>query len=294
MNKKTTKFLLLAPPVGYLFVFFVIPTLIMILASFRLPGDFGGLAPMFDEDSFPQPNLTFSNYLQLFEDSVYLELFFKSCLYAILTTLLCLLIAYPMAMVIASSKEKYRDFLLLLVILPFWSNFLIRIYAWMIILSPEGGVGKFISSIGSLIGFERVSLLFSPFAVIVCLVYVNLPFMILPLYTNLEKHDHSLLEAAQDLGASAWKRFRFITLPLSLPGIYAGSALVFIPALGMFAIPDILGGTNGMMIGNLIKSQFLETRDWPFGSVLSIVLTIIALLFVGIAVVLSKPRRANI
>jgi spermidine/putrescine transport system permease protein len=292
MNKKLAKLFVMMPPVGYLILFFVIPTLIMVLASFRPAGEYAGLAPLFENDSSYQLNLTFSSYLQLFEDNVYLALFLKSFLYALLTTTFCLLIAYPMALVIVRAKAKHRDLLLLLVILPFWSNFLIRIYAWMIILSPGGALGKLFSNIGGLFGLDRISLLFSPFAVVVCLVYVNLPFMILPLYTNLEKHDPALLDAAQDLGARTWHRFRYITLPQSLPGIYAGAALVFIPALGMFAVPDILGGTNGMMIGNLIKSQFLDTRDWPFGSVLSIALTFIALAFVGVAAVLAKPRRA--
>ena len=137
-------------------------------------------------------------------------------------------------------------------------------------------------------------LLFSSFAVLVCLVYVHLPFMVLPLYANLEKHDQALLDAAQDLGANAWQRFWRITFPLSLPGVYAGAALVFIPALGIFAIPDILGGPDDSLIGNVIKQQFLETRDWPFGSVLSIVLTVAALALAGLAawVGTAQPRHA--
>ena len=123
------------------------------------------------------------------------------------------------------------------------------------------------------------------------LVYLHLPFMVLPLYANLEKHDPSLLDAAQDLGASAWQRFWRVTFPLSLPGVYAGAALVFIPALGIFAIPDLLGGTSGIMIGNLIKQQFLETRDWPFGSALSIILTLFALLLAGSAAWIARPKR---
>ena len=134
-------------------------------------------------------------------------------------------------------------------------------------------------------------LLFSSFAVLVCLVYVHLPFMVLPLYANLEKHDQALLDAAQDLGANAWQRFWRITFPLSLPGVYAGAALVFIPALGIFAIPDILGGPDDSLIGNVIKQQFLETRDWPFGSVLSIVLTVAALVLAGLAAWVG-PRAA--
>ena len=186
---------------------------------------------------------------------------------------LCLALAYPLAALIARTAKKYRDLLLLLVILPFWSNFLIRIYAWMIILGPQAALARGVNAVLAALGHEPVPLLFSSFAVLVCLVYVHLPFMVLPLYANLEKHDQALLDAAQDLGANAWQRFWRITFPLSLPGVYAGAALVFIPALGIFAIPDILGGPEDSLIGNLIKQQFLETRDWPFGSVLSIVLT---------------------
>jgi spermidine/putrescine transport system permease protein len=186
-------------------------------------------------------------------------------------------LAYPLASLIARSDRKHRDLLLLLVILPFWSNFLIRVYAWMIILGPNAAIARTVNAFLGLFGLEPVSLLFSSFAVLVCLVYVHLPFMVLPLYANLEKHDRTLLDAAQDLGAGAWQRFWRITFPLSLPGVYAGAALVFIPAFGIFAIPDILGGPDDSLIGNVIKQQFLETRDWPFGSVLSIVLTVLAL-----------------
>jgi spermidine/putrescine transport system permease protein len=142
-------------------------------------------------------------------------------------------------------------------------------------------------------GHEPVPLLFSSFAVLVCLVYVHLPFMVLPLYANLEKHDPALLEAARDLGASSWQRFWRITWPLSLPGVYAGGALVFIPALGIFAIPDILGGPDDSLIGNVIKQQFLETRDWPFGSVLSIVLTVSALAIAGLAAWVARHNLAT-
>jgi spermidine/putrescine transport system permease protein len=203
----------------------------------------------------------------------------------------CLVIAYPLSMLIARSPKKHRDLLVLLVILPFWSNFLIRVYAWMIILGPQSVFVRALNHFIGFFGFEPVSLLFTPFAVIVGLVYVHLPFMVLPLYTNLEKHDPALLDAAQDLGANAWQRFWRVTFPLSLPGVYAGAALVFIPALGIFAIPDILGGTEGIMIGNVIKQQFLDTRDWPFGSVLSMVLTVMAVGMAGIAAWVGRKSR---
>jgi len=269
------------PPLVYLLVFFAAPALIMVLASFRSPAEFGGLAPLVDEAG--KLDLNIDSYVRLFTETVFMRVFVKSAWYAALTTLTCLLLAYPLATLIAKSSAKYRDLLLLLVILPFWSNFLIRIYAWMIILGPNAALAKLVNGIRALFGAGPVPLLFSGFAVLICLVYVHLPFMVLPIYANLEKHDQALLDAAQDLGASAWQRFWRITFPLSLPGVFAGAALVFIPALGIFAIPDILGGPEDTLIGNLIKQQFLETRDWPFGSVLSIALTVAALVLAGMA-----------
>lgn len=273
--------LLTLPPMAYLLIFFAIPTLIMLFASFRYAGEYGGLAPWYSyEDGSLAFDLTLENWQRLFETDIYLRLFIKSIGYALLTTLLCILLSYPLALMIARSPRKHRDLLLLLVILPFWSNFLVRIYAWMIILSPGGAITQAINSVRDMFGLEPISLMYSASAVILCLVYVHLPFMVLPLYANLEKHSMSLLDAAQDLGANRWSRFWNITWPLSLPGVYAGSILVFIPVLGMFAIPDLLGGTDGIMIANVIKQQFIESRDWPFGSVLSMVLTAAAVLVV--------------
>ena len=286
------KWLIGGPPLAYLVVFFAVPVLIMVVASFRFPGEFGGLAPLFAEDETGRHlDLTLESYARFFSDSLYAWLFVKSFAYAAITTLACLVIAYPLAMLIARSPKKRRDLLVLLVILPFWSNFLIRVYAWMIILGPQSVFVRGLNHFIGLFGAEPVSLLYTPFAVIVGLVYVHLPFMVLPLYANLEKHDPALLDAAQDLGANAWRRFWRVTFPLSLPGVYAGAALVFIPALGIFAIPDILGGTEGIMIGNVIKQQFLDTRDWPFGSVLSMVLTVMAIGLAGLAAWIARRSR---
>jgi spermidine/putrescine transport system permease protein len=286
------KWLIGGPPLAYLVVFFAIPVLIMVLASFRNPGEFGGLAPLFnDESGSRQLDLTTESYGRFFSDFLYTRLFLKSFAYAALTTFICLVIAYPLSMLIARSPKKHRDLLVLLVILPFWSNFLIRVYAWMIILGPQSVFVTMLNHVAGWFGGAPLTLLYTPFAVIVGLVYVHLPFMVLPLYANLEKHDPALLDAAQDLGASAWWRFWRVTFPLSLPGVYAGAALVFIPALGIFAIPDILGGTEGIMIGNVIKQQFLDTRDWPFGSVLSMVLTVMAVIIAGLAAWVARRSR---
>ena len=292
MNKENRflKWLTGGPPFLFLLVFFVAPSLIMILASFRFPGEYGGLAPLF---SSGKAALTLETYQFFFSDFIYTQVFIKSFGMALATTLICLLMAYPVALLIARSDKKFRDLMVLLVVLPFASNFLIRIYAWMIILGPQAAFSRLVNGALGWFGFEPVALLFSPFAVLVGMVYVHLPFMVLPLYTNLEKHDPVLLDAAQDLGANAWHRFWRVTWPLSLPGVFSGSALVFIPVLGMFAIPDILGGTRDMLIGNLIKEQFLGVRDWPFGATLSIVLTLLVLALAGLAAWAGRARRGE-
>lgn len=280
-QKSWQKQLLSLPPFIYLLLLFAVPTVIMLFASFRFPGEYGGLAPWYYyEEGELSFDLTLENWQRLFEDSLYLGLLFKSVIYALLTTLLCILLGFPLAQMIAHSSKKRRNLLLLLVILPFWSNFLVRIYAWMIIFSPTGVLTNMLNAVRGWFGMEPTTLMYSSFAVIVAMVYVHLPFMVLPLYANLEKHDPALLDAAQDLGANAWQRFWKVTWPLALPGVYAGSILVFIPVLGMFAIPELLGGTDGIMIANVIKQQFVESRDWPFGSVLSMVITVVAIVVV--------------
>lgn len=267
-GERLSRWLVTLPPSLFLIVFFLVPSLIMAAASFRQPGEFGGLAPLADS------GLSLEAYRFVVDDFIYAWILLKSFAVAGLTTLLCLLLAYPLALLIARSPRRQRNLLVLLVILPFASNLLIRVYAWIIILGP-------------------LNLLYSPVAVIAGMVYVHLPFMILPLYTNLEKHDPALLEAAQDLGADTWTRFRRVTWPLSLPGILSGSALVFIPVLGMFAIPELLGGTGDILIGNLVKEQFLDNRDWPLGATLSIMLTIAVLGVAAISAALTRRRGST-
>ncbi|MBI3480196.1 MAG: ABC transporter permease [Nitrosomonadales bacterium] len=288
--ERLTRYLVSGPPFLFLLLLFAAPSAIMVIASFRYPGEFGGLAPLASADPNALHGITLETYQFFFSDFIYTEIFVKSILMALATTLICLVMAYPLALLIARSAKQRRDLLVLLVILPFASNFLIRIYAWMIVLGPQSALSRLLNGMLSLLGHAPVQLLFSPFAVLVALVYVHLPFMVLPLYTNLEKHDPALLDAAQDLGANAWHRFWRVTFPLSLPGVFSGAALVFIPVLGMFAIPELLGGTGDMLIGNLIKEQFLATRDWPFGSTLSIMLTIAVLLIAWLIAKLGAIR----
>jgi spermidine/putrescine transport system permease protein len=259
-----TRWLVTLPPTLFLLLFLLVPALIVVLASFRETGEFGGLAPW--------PGVSLEACRFLVSDVIYLEIFARSFLVAALTTLICIVLAYPLAWLIARSPKRRRDFLVLLVVLPFASNFLVRIYAWIMLLGPA-------------------NLLYTPLAVIIGLVYTHLPFMLLPLYTNLEKHDPAWLEAAQDLAANGWTRFWRVTFPLSLPGIFSASALVFVPVLGMFAVPELLGGTGDILIGNLIKEAFLENRDWPLGAALSIMLTICVLALAGIA---SRAARRGL
>lgn len=284
----TEKRILSIPPLIYLVIFFLLPMLIMVLIAFRQPGDYGGVAPLIEQvNNKIHLNLTFDSFRFAFTHGFIWTLFIRSMIFSLLSTFFCLLIGYPLALLIARSGKKYRDLLLLLVIIPFWSCFLIRVYAWMIILGPQSAVSILTNNLLVFFGFSPVELLHTQFAVIICLVYINLPFMVLPLYANLEKHDHALIEAGRDLGATPLRTFLKITLPLSLPGVLAGSALVFIPCIGMFVVPELVGNNNSLMIGNLIKQQFLDSMNWPLGSVTSVIMTLSVLmvsLLVGIGV----------
>jgi spermidine/putrescine transport system permease protein len=279
-------------PALALVILFVAPTLIMGVATFQFPDDFGGLAPLWQHDAAGlQLNLTLENYERVAQDLIYARVFLKSLGYAAVVTVICAMLSYPIALAIATAPARYRDLLLLLVILPFWSNFLIRVYAWVMLLGPEGAVTRTINAVLALVGLDPVRLIYTPAAVLMGLVYVHLPFMILPLYANLRRHDPAWLDAARDLGARPITGFLRITLPMSVPGLLAGSVLVFIPALGAFAVPDILGGAKGSMIGNLISDQFLAARDWPFGSTLALLLTlaVVALAGLGAAAAARLP-----
>lgn len=284
--------LVAGPPLAALLFLFAAPTLIMVVASFQYPDEFGGLASAVYRDSQGwHGDFTWENYGRFVEQPLYLGVFARSLGYAAAATLLCALLGYPLAWLIATSRRRYRDALVLLVILPFWSNFLIRVYAWMMILGPQGALAQAVNTLLAPLGIGPVSLLFTPFAVLVGLTYVHLPFMVLPLYASLEKHDPDWLKAARDLGATPWQAFWRVTLPLSLPGLLAGSALVFIPALGAFAVPDLLGGTRGLMIGNLITQQFLAARDWPFGAALAILLAVVVVVLAGGASAWARRKR---
>jgi len=213
-----------------------------------------------------------ASYVRL-GDPLVLEIASRSLGYALVTTLVCLALGYPFAYYLATRPPAVRRLLLVLVMLPFWSNFLVRTYAWRVLLGSEGPFVALLSALG----LPEARLLFTPFAVILGLVYGFLPFMILPLYASIERLDFTLIEAARDLHASGWRAFRHVTLPLSRPGIVAGSVLVFIPSFGAYVTPELLGGSRTTLIGSYVVRQFLSARDWPFGSALSVAILVVML-----------------
>jgi putrescine transport system permease protein len=275
---------------GWLLVLFAIPFVIVLKISFsetRLA--MPPYAPLFESHNGSPAtlNLHLSNYAFLFTDPLYIRSYLYSLQVAAVSTLLCLLIGYPMAYAISRSSATTRNVLLMLIVLPFWTSFLLRVYAWIGLLKNNGVINNVLLYFGII--HEPVTLLQTDFAVYIGIVYSYLPFMILPLYSNLEKHDHTLLEAAADLGARPFTAFRRITLPLSLPGIAAGSLLVFIPAVGEYVIPSLLGRTDQLMIGRVLSDEFFENRDWPVASAVAILMLL--LLVVPIVLFQRLERR---
>ncbi|MFD2262659.1 ABC transporter permease subunit [Lacibacterium aquatile] len=260
-------------PFLWLALFFVVPFLIVLKISFSMADPM--LTPPFSslvewvEGSFTL-RLNFGNYQFLGTDGLYIETYLFSLKTAAISTVLCLAVGYPMAYAMARSPQSIRPALLMLVILPFWTSFLIRIYAWIGLLSTNGIINNLLMGWGVI--DEPLVIMNTPFAVYIGIVYTYLPFMILPLYATLEKMDLSLLEAAADLGCRPVRAFFTITVPLSKPGIISGSMLVFIPAVGEFVIPELLGGAETYMIGNLLWNEFFNNRDWPLASAVAVVM----------------------
>jgi spermidine/putrescine transport system permease protein len=255
---------LLAPVTIWLGLFFFIPLLLILAYSFGTSGVYGGITLGFNP----------GNYAKVV-DPLYLEIIVRTLVIALTNTVLCLLLGYPLAYFIVFKGGGWKNILILLVMVPFWTSLLLRAYAWVVILSGNGIANRTLQSLG--ITDEPITLIFTPQAVTMGMVYSYLPFMVLPLYAALEKFDVRLKEAAQDLGASRWHTFWRVTFPLSMPGVIAGSILVFIPSAGEFVIPDLLGGSRTVMTGNLIRTQFLQARDWAFGSALSVMLAVLLL-----------------
>ncbi|EGQ8274323.1 spermidine/putrescine ABC transporter permease PotB [Vibrio parahaemolyticus] len=247
--------------VGWLTLFVLVPNLMIIGTSFLTR----------DEANLIELTFTFDNYLRLL-DPLYAKVLMHSFYMAIIATLLCLIIGYPFAYIVAKMPEKWRPFMLFLVIVPFWTNSLIRTYGLKIVLGTQGILNKSLMAMDII--DKPLRLMYTETAVMIGLVYILLPFMILPLYSAIEKLDNTYIEAAKDLGASKLQTITKVILPLTMPGIIGGCLLVLLPALGMFYISDLLGGAKNLLIGNVIKSQVLNARDWPFGAATSIALTI--------------------
>jgi spermidine/putrescine transport system permease protein len=264
--------LLLAPLLVWVAAFVVAPTLIMLAYSFCERGVLGGVVWHF----------TWDNYASVL-DPTYLRILVRSVVFSAVTTFLCLVVGYPVAYYIGRAPEKRRNLLLMLVMIPFWTSFLIRTYAWVTILKSEGLLNSLLVHLGMIA--QPLEMLYTPGAVLVGLVYTFLPFMILPIYTSVEKLDNALVEAAFDLGAGPMRAFSKVIVPMTSPGITAGVLLVFVPALGLYAVNDVLGGGKVDMIGNIIENQFKgSARNWPFGAALGMTLVVafvVALWYTG-------------
>ncbi|HMP76832.1 MAG TPA: ABC transporter permease [Kiritimatiellia bacterium] len=276
-SQKSTKspYLLAAPSWVVLGVFFLLPLAIMFVISFGVRGTYGGLKPIPDIWAHIFSGDFLANYRQSFE-SLYWPIYWRSLWMAVVTTVLCLVISYPIAYYIAIvAPARWKNLLLALVVIPFWTSFLIRTYAWMLILRTEGLINTVLMQAGLI--NAPMELLYNEFAVMIGLVYGELPFMILPLYASLEKLDLTLLEASSDLGANHSSTFWRVTVPMTMPGIVAGIVLVFIPSIGQFVVSDLLGGAKSMLVGNLIQNQFSTAGNKPFGSAVAFELTAVVL-----------------
>ncbi|MCW5751700.1 MAG: ABC transporter permease subunit [Alphaproteobacteria bacterium] len=290
--ERRRRLLVVAVPYLWLALFFLAPFLIVLKLSFaevvlaRPP--FTPLIELLDEagNLYLQVRLNIGNYLLLFSDDLYLRSYLNSLRIALVSTAITLAIGYPMAYAMARAPERARALLLMLVILPFWTSFLIRVYAWIGILKNEGLLNAALTGIGLI--DEPLVILNTDWGVYIGIVYSYLPFMVLPLYASLEKMDLTLLEAAADLGSPPWKSFWSVTVPLSLPGILAGCLLVFIPAMGEFVIPDLLGGSETVMIGKTLWAEFFNNRDWPLASAIAVIL----LLLLVVPIVLFQRQQA--
>jgi spermidine/putrescine transport system permease protein len=275
---RTARFLVL-PSWVVLGVFFLVPLAMLFVISFGQRGLYGGLRPIEDLGAYVASGKFLGQYARSLHP-IYLQIQWRSFWMAVVTTVVSLLISYPVAYYIAVvAPTRRRNLLLGLVVVPFWTSFLIRTYAWMFILRTEGLANHLLMATG--LTTRPLELLYNDFSVLVGLLYGELPFMILPLYASLEKLDGSLLEASADLGAPRRSTFWRVTVPMTMPGIVAGCVLVFVPSLGQFIVPDLLGGAKTILAGNLIQNQFAVARNWPFGSAVAFELTaaVVGLLF---------------
>ncbi|WCN12947.1 ABC transporter permease subunit [Marinomonas mediterranea] len=280
---------LLAPTTLFLGIFFVGPLLIMAIYSLLEPGLYGGVEWAFYHWNYGRIFGWADGFYEEF-DFVYLEIFGRSIGLALMTVLGTLIICYPAAFWVSTLSPKRKALCMFLITLPFFASMVVRLYAWVLILRDSGFLNQFLMSTGLL--SEPLHIMFSSSAVIIGMVYIFIPFMFLPIYTNVEKIDKGLIKASQDLGATHLQTFLTVILPITLPGVIAGSILVFIPSLGNFVVPDLLGGAKVLMIGNMIEQQFLYARNWPFGAALSMM--IILFMLIVLAWYLRKAKNSAI
>jgi len=277
--QRNWRLLVLFVPFFWLLLFFLAPFFIVLKISFAgsviASPPFTSMIEWVDEGVMHIRVVT-DNYAYLWEDDLYVKTYLNSLKISSISTILCLLIGYPMAYAIVRSSHTTKHILLMLIILPFWTSFLLRVYAWMGLLADQGTINGLLISLGII--DEPMRMLYTEFAVYVGIVYTYVPFMILPLYANMEKLDWALLEAAADLGARPMTTFFTVTLPMTLPGVLAGSLLVFIPATGEYVIPDLLGGGNVLMIGRVLYNEFNANVDWPVASAVAIALLLLLVL----------------
>jgi len=273
-------------------VFFLAPLFVLFVISFGQRATYGGLKPIADLGAYVASGKFLAQYARSLHP-IYVQIFWRSIWMAVVTTALCLAISYPVAYYIAVvAPARRRNLLLGLVVVPFWTSFLIRTYAWMFILRTEGLINRVL--VGTGLSAQPIELLYNDFSVLLGLIYGELPFMILPLYASLEKLDLSLLEASADLGAPARSTFWRVTVPLTMPGIVAGIILVFVPSLGQFIVSDLLGGAKTILAGNLIQNQFAVARNRPFGSAIAFELTAAVLLLLFLYALYSRRRGEDV
>jgi len=282
--------LLLGPVTLFLLVFFLIPLGIMVVTSFLTPGLYGGVEWGFYPDNFGRilgfANPEFEEY-----DPVYIGIFLRSVRIAAMTVGATLLVCYPAAFYISRLPDKWKNFCLFLITLPFFSSLIVRLFVWVMILRPTGLVNNALMASGII--SAPLEMIYTDGAIILGMVYVFIPFMFMPIYASIEKLDWRLVQASLDLGAGPIRTFLRIILPLTAPGIAGGSLIVFIPALGNFVVPAVLGGAKVMMLGNLIEGQFLSARNWPFGSALAMMVMAVMLVLLLVYVILSGRRNAT-
>lgn len=281
---------LLAPVTLFLGVFFLLPLLIIAVFSFLTPGLYGGVEWDFYHWNYGRIFGWANGIMEVFEP-VYLRILLRSLSFAALTVLVTLLLCYPVAFWVSRLPERSRLFFLFLITLPFFSSLIVRLYAWLLILKPTGFLNSALMGLGVI--SQPLEILYTPTAVVLGMVYVMVPFMFLPLYAAVDNLDRAQVEASMDLGANRVQTFLKVVLPQTLPGIVGGAVIVFIPSVGNFIVPDILGGAKGLMIGNLVEQQFLSSRNWPFGSALSMVIMSLVLTVLLFAVTRARKTGAG-